>query len=101
MNGIKKNGGPAFPTSNWPDVLPPDHPHSPGAIIIRELPGMSLRDYFAAQIRIALGNWTPPHAGMESSALTSVEKYENARAARAEYCFAEADAMLAAREVKS
>lgn len=50
--------------------------------------GMSLRDAFAISVSQRLGDWSDP------------EYQKAAAAARAKYIWAEADAMLAAREVK-
>lgn len=74
-------GGPAFPCFG-----PHDH-----------LKGMTLRDYFAAQIRVAMGTWTPDvpgHLNYDQVVLAE-------RKSRAEWAYAEADAMIAAREVES
>lgn len=70
--------------------------------------GMTLRDWFAGQARVAMGDWTPPFGtvwilknGAEVMAVrTDREYHEAVHKARAEYVWAEADAMLAAREAK-
>ena len=64
------NGGPAFPVSK--DVVYP------------ELNGMTLRDYFAGQMLVAIRLWSPN--GMEMD-----------HQARAHWAYAQADAMLEAR----
>jgi hypothetical protein len=74
-----KDGGPAFP---WED----DSPH--GKVIGR---GMTLRDYFAGQ---ALAGSLGVVVGAPSSA-----KDPKALQTVAVFCYAMADAMLAAREV--
>lgn len=92
MNG-PKDGGPAFP------VHPDTHPM---------LTGTTLRDVFAISVSKRLGDWTPyiepvwiVKNGVQQQADWSDPEYqEAARNARAKYIWAEADAMLAAREVK-
>lgn len=70
----RDNGGPAFPISGWPEAA-------------NEHPGMSLRDYFAAQAMqgyLAAGGTIDIARGP-----LFIE--------RAEVCYAIADAMLKAR----
>lgn len=78
MSDKINNGGPAYPQNEYSAYEP-----------YRE--GMSLRDYFAGQVLIAIGNWTPG---------TDVPSYEfsEMRKRRAEWAYRQADAMLAARK---
>ena len=59
-------------------------------------PGMTLRDYFAGQALASLGDWTPnadDHSPPDWTDMAAL------RQRRAEWSYAMADAMLAAREV--
>jgi hypothetical protein len=62
---------------------------------------ISLRDYFAAQVRVSMGMWTPyvPKFDENDSPVNlSMKELEKAqRRVRAAWAYAEADAMIAAR----
>jgi hypothetical protein len=73
---LEEAGGWAFPTRHTPQ-------HSSG---------MTLRDYFAGQALVAMGTWAPGN---------SLSDPEKVRQARAEWAYAQADAMLAARAKQS
>jgi hypothetical protein len=66
--------------------------------------GMTMRQWYAGQIRMAMGNWTPdfvPPWNEEEKlpfSLRSREWLAAASKARAEWAFAEADAMIAAEK---
>lgn len=60
--------------------------------------GMTLRDWIAGQKLIAIGKWTPDFVWPPEVWPYTKEWHALARKARAEFCYAEADAMLAARE---
>lgn len=77
------DGGPAFPLAS--DIS--GHTH-----------GMSLRDWFAGQALIALGNLAPFNENGTPIAWTDLVEI---RRRRAEWAYQQADAMLAAREVRS
>lgn len=53
---------------------------------------MSLRDYFATQALVGMGTWHPPTGGWSGSR-------ESVCKVKASWAYAQADAMLAAREV--
>lgn len=65
--------------------------------------GMTLRDYFAGEVRKAIGTWTPFYKKPELvSGPDQFEPWKSEcdrleREARAAYCYAEADAMIAER----
>lgn len=42
---MKPDGGPAFPVKNWPTSINKNG----GVETVKDFPGMSLRDYFAAK----------------------------------------------------
>jgi hypothetical protein len=73
---LEEAGGWAFPTRHTPQ-------HSAG---------MTLRDYFAGQVMVAMGTWAPGD---------SWSNPETVRQARAEWAYEEADALLAARAKRS
>jgi len=75
------NGGPAFPF---------EHGHSPDACNVREN-GMSLRDYFAGQALIGLLAMQSGRSPKDTLTVTDLTWQ----------AYTTADAMLAAREVKS
>jgi len=50
------DGGPAFPTKRMEHVPFRDNPED-GIDVIAEYPGLSIRDYFAAQALIANKGW--------------------------------------------
>ncbi len=94
----KNDGGPAFPFV-W--FKSPD-----GMIGTNCTEGMTLLDFFAASVRQSMGTWTPHVPAFDSNDQpiinrTMGELLEAERRARAEWCYAEARAMLAAREAKS
>lgn len=72
----EKDGGPAFP----PRFV--------------NMPGMTLRDYFASQALVGMGTWAPNDALGISRGMTSAEAHKN----RAEWAYTQADAMLEARK---
>lgn len=55
--------------------------------------GMSLRDYFAAQTIVAMGTWTPSY----TASLGGVINQQEVMRARAEFAYAQSDAMLKVR----
>lgn len=59
---------------------------------------ISDRDYFAAMKMVGIGQWTPDFSMDEYAPHGSPKWEKEARSARARYCYAEADAMLAARQ---
>jgi hypothetical protein len=69
----KDDGGPAFPIPN---------DDRPGAYEAH--PGMTLRDWFAGQALVGINSWSPGSKPMDP-------------AARAEWCYEQADAMIAER----
>lgn len=75
-------GGAAFPR---PDTFRNEKVWEDGA------PGMSLRDYFASQALVGLGNWNPATFGKDVDVLEKI--YEK----KAELAYSMADAMLAER----
>ncbi|KZC17048.1 hypothetical protein RHOFW510R12_01360 [Rhodanobacter sp. FW510-R12] len=82
-----KDGGPAFPATNY-YIIPKDLEDRHVAAL-GKTQGMTLRDYFAAK---AMQGVIAQACG---TALGSDPKYA------ADYAYAAADAMLAAREAKS
>lgn len=78
---MKNNGGPAFPRAAA----------FAGEASFR---GMSLRDYFAGKALAGAGAWTPLHGGDNLAT-------KRAMAARAQWAYEQADAMLAEREKDS
>ena len=72
---VSKNGGPAFPAQEQIDY--------PSCSVTQHYPGMTLRDYFAAQALqgMCTGQWLDPGDYPEV----------------ARRCYAKADAMIAAR----
>ncbi len=60
-------------------------------------PGLTLRDYLAAQELIAMGDWVPQFGLAEALAPDAVHKRCRVRAIRA---YTQADEMLAVREMK-
>lgn len=52
--------------------------------------GMSLRDWFAGQALVAMGTWSPDSAAMAAT-------HKERQKLRAEYAYAQADALLAER----
>ena len=91
----KDTGGPAFPRTEFY-----------AAAMEREgieatYPGMTLRDHFAGQVRIAIGTWTPNYDKPELIPGKFIEWSDECLRleceARAAYCYAEADAMIAER----
>lgn len=80
------DGGPAFPVI-WQNAGP-------------DL-GMSLRDYFAAQALVGIGTWSPMGQPDGTPIRHPVSLCNPAtQADRAAWAYAQADAMLKAREVK-
>lgn len=53
-------------------------------------PGMTLRDYFAAQALASVGTWMPAHGGYDLGSKAAMH-------ARALWAYEQADAMLAER----
>lgn len=82
----RDDGGPAFPE--------PMSEGSSGDLHV-SYPGMTLRDYFAGRALVAMDAWTPPVDPLITYG--SDEWHVEARKARAEYAYAQADAMLAER----
>lgn len=87
----QRNGGPAFPADSFGS---------------QHNPGMSLRDWFAGQALAGLGDWTPD--GPEVFDEHGGRMYHGTPAGdaaavmvKARWAFQQADAMLAAREVRS
>jgi hypothetical protein len=93
MSLVTSNMQAAFPSvfSIPPDTMKPDGTvTSPSETQLFINTGMTLRDYFASQTLASVGTWTP----IGFAKLTS----KDALKARAEWAYAQADAMLAARE---
>jgi hypothetical protein len=78
MNNKIGNGGPAFPFAA-----------TDGSNVLLQTNGMSLRDYFAGQALIGTTEWRPSWSA-DKARTQSI----------AEYAYAVADAMLAARKEK-
>jgi hypothetical protein len=57
-------------------------------------PGMTLRQWYAGMIRASMGTWTPDHINGETVERCHVSEMK----ARAEWAFAEADAMISESE---
>jgi len=76
---FEKNGGAAFPidTANVTFF------------------GLTVRDYFAGQALVALGTWTPSYQATIGGVVNPAEVH----AARAQWAYAQADAMLQARSL--
>lgn len=89
----KNTGGPAFPGADPEFIDHPVHGRTSRASVGMEAhPGMSLRDYFAAQ---ALAGWmASDHAGGQLSDGTTIEHF---RGEMARNFYTWADAMLAER----
>ena len=93
----KNDGGPAFPTD-------PERGVSHKGDIYRSFMGMTLRDAFAIAVRQSMGNWTPDYQPVYGAKgiLACLPKVGDDSARdrlhRAEWAYAEADAMLKARE---
>lgn len=79
------DGGPAFPTFA-------NNAHG-GLDAVGS--GMSLRDWFAGQALAGLGDWTPLEEDLNHPDWTSLRAI---RRRRAEWAYAQADAMLATRK---
>lgn len=62
-------------------------------------PGMSLRDYFAAAALTGLGTWIPEPRIEDGDDPKRTDR-DSVRTRRARWAYAQADALLAAREVK-
>jgi hypothetical protein len=80
-----KDGGPAFPISM--NMLKTTENEA----VFGSHPGLSLRDWFAGQALTAIGTWSPPGTFSTADVFTS----------KAKWAYAQADAMLRAREVQS
>lgn len=83
-----KDGGPAFPSGSV-DICDGDAQ--------AYAPGMSLRDWFAVQALIALGDRNPNLPGSPASTSSWPLPDELAKR-KAQWAYFQADAMLAARE---
>jgi hypothetical protein len=82
MSDIEHNGGPAFPQHDLSGYdIGPIYPTG----------GMTLRDWFAGQALTGMGNWCP----VDSEGYAVVGSLVPVK--RAEWAYAQADAMLAAR----
>jgi hypothetical protein len=83
----KPDGGSAFP------IITPDMP-------VRGEPGMSLRDYFASKAMQGMGTWMPDY-NPDATKVDAIKSLCNPimMEARAKWAYAQADAMLKAREV--
>lgn len=79
----RDDGGPASATPIFED-----------GEIVGATTGMSLRDVFAGQALIGMGDWCPSEMGDGVYALTHAETQRR----RAVWAYAQADAMLAARK---
>lgn len=86
----RDEGGPAFPAQ-------PIYEHPGGATSMSSQNGMTLRDYFAGRALVAMDAWTPQIDLDHTISYGSAEWHVKARQARAEYAYAQADAMLAER----
>jgi hypothetical protein len=75
-----------------------------GQGLVQEWNGMTLRDYLAAHVRVSMGMWMPHVAQFDENdhpINRSMKEMEDVqRQARAKWAYAEADAMIKAREVK-
>lgn len=76
------DGGPAFPSDLWGNR------------------GMSLRDWFAGQIAAGLAAADDHRRYREGCGMTLEQWRAKCDAEDADYCYAKADAMIAAREAK-
>lgn len=82
----KNDGGPAFPGA----VLP-EHPHHPN--------GMTLRDWLAGQAMAAMNTWMPRIYDVHGNPMHGQDLDSKlALKARAEWAYAQADALLTARD---
>lgn len=91
MSEKKNDGGPAFPVE-----LDRDGKGLQTSSYSGWATGMTLRDYFAAQVLVGLGTWMP----LESKAPYHHHpdlKSDEAITARAEWAYRQADAMIRAR----
>lgn len=84
-----KDGGPAFPKPHDP------WPNAKGTTVASSV-GMSLRDYFAAAALTGLGTWTPNPCVNDGDDPNRTDA-ESVRIRKARWAYAQADAMLAAR----
>ena len=87
MGEKRPDGGPAFPGVVATEYV---------ASSLSSGQGMSLRDKFAEAQLIAMGTWTPPDKNGED--IYPPYDQDEVRRLRAEYAYAQADAMLAQRE---
>lgn len=65
------------------------YPVAPGDVPYWQ-PGMTLRDYFAAQALASVGTWMPAHGGSDLGSKAAMQ-------ARALWAYEQADAMMAER----
>lgn len=88
MTDNPKDGGPAFGHMLWDSHL--HRPHHVG--------GMSLRDYFAGQALAGMGTWCPDYRS-DGNPVGTAQNLVNPgmQKARAEWAYAQADAMLKQR----
>lgn len=84
-----RDGGPAFPETRYGGHYS-RHP-------VDQLPGMTLRDWFAAQTLVAMGNWMPYAGSLQSIQYDSDEFHKRMVQARAKHAYLQADAMIAER----
>ena len=104
MSDKTNDGGPAFPAPNF--AVPRDMADEM-VVKLRDMQGMTLRDYFAAKVMQGL----LAHHGVYEEEATPFSLCSKEEARRressvpigrvAEYAYITADAMLAARKVKS
>lgn len=79
----KNDGGPAFPSGDGEYSGGPNHAY-----------GISLRDYLAIQALVGIGEWVPmPKNGNG----VNWASWEHPLSLKAEWAYAQADAMIAAR----
>lgn len=92
-----EDGGPAFPLSKECALSPVTN--LSGDDISS---GMSLRDWFAGQALVGMGQWVPRYQadGTYASGVSQSMCSPQGHALRAEWCYRQADAMLAARTRK-
>jgi len=84
-SGVKDDGGPAFPNNDQHGCA---------------FTGMTLRDWFAGQVLVGHSSQRDDRTCTRNSEISIADQQAAYLKADAEYCYAIADAMIAAREEK-